>query len=88
MGVSMRLAGMQPPEGPPARWSDPVPRAGILTGKRRTILDALAQDRPIVWLDDEETTYNAGLAIQATPHEAPGLGGGPDSALGGGRPQP
>lgn len=42
---------------------------------------------PGVWLDDEETTYNAGLAIQATPHEAPVLGVGPDSAIGVGRPQ-
>lgn len=55
---------------PTIRWYDPVTRDGIPTGKRRTILDALKQDRPIVWLDDEETTYNAGLAIQATPHEA------------------
>ena len=72
---------------PTIRWYDPVTRDGILTGKRRTILDALKQDRPIVWLDDEETTYNAGLAIQATPHEAPVLGVGPDSAIGIGRPQ-
>lgn len=72
---------------PTIRWYDPVTRDGILTGKRRTILDALKQDRPIVWLDDEETTYNAGLAIQATPHEAPVLGVGPDSAIGVGRPQ-
>ena len=50
-------------------------------------VDALKQDRPIVWLDDEETTYNAGLAIQTTPHEAPVLGVGPDSAIGIGRPQ-
>lgn len=40
-----------------------------------------------MWLDDEETTYNAGLAIQTTPHEAPVLGVGPDSAIGVGRPQ-
>ena len=72
---------------PTIRWYDPVTRDGILTGKRRTILDALKQDRPIVWLDDEETTYNAGLAIQTTPHEAPVLGVGPDSAIGIGRPQ-
>lgn len=72
---------------PTVQWYDPVTRDGILTGKRRTILDALKQDRPIVWLDDEETTYNAGLAIQTTPHEAPVLGVGPDSAIGIGRPQ-
>ena len=40
-----------------------------------------------MWLDDEETTYNAGLAIQTTPHEAPVLGVGPDSAIGVSRPQ-
>lgn len=72
---------------PTVQWYDPTTREGIWTGKRRTILDALAQNRPIVWLDDEETTYNAGLAIQATPHEAPVLGVGPDSAIGVGRPQ-
>lgn len=72
---------------PIVQWYDPTTREGIWTGKRRTILDALAQNRPIVWLDDEETTYNAGLAIQATPHEAPVLGVGPDSAIGVGRPQ-
>lgn len=72
---------------PTVQWYDPTTREGIWTGKRRTILDALKQDRPIVWLDDEETTYNAGLAIQATPHEAPVLGVGPDSAIGVGRPQ-
>lgn len=72
---------------PTVQWYDPTTREGIWTGKRRTILDALKQDRPIVWLDDEETTYNAGLAIQATPHEAPVLGVGPDSAIGIGRPQ-
>lgn len=71
---------------PTVQWYDPTTREGIWTGKRRTILDALAQNRPIVWLDDEETTYNAGLAIQATPHEAPVLGVGPDSAIGVGRP--
>lgn len=54
---------------PTIRWYDPITRDGIPTGKRRTILDALKQDRPIVWLDDEETTYNAGLAIQTTPHD-------------------
>ena len=72
---------------PTIRWYDPITRDGIPTGKRRTILDALKQDRPIVWLDDEETTYNAGLAIQTTPHEAPVLGVGPDSAIGVSRPQ-
>lgn len=72
---------------PTVQWYDPTTREGIWTGKRRTILDALKQDRPIVWLDDEETTYNAGLAIQATPHESPVLGVGPDSAIGVGRPQ-
>lgn len=72
---------------PTVQWYDPMTREGIWTGKRRTILDALAQNRPIVWLDDEETTYNVGLAIQATPHEAPVLGVGPDSAIGVGRPQ-
>ena len=72
---------------PTVQWYDSTTREGIWTGKRRTILDALAQNRPIVWLDDEETTYNAGLAIQATPHEAPVLGVGPDSAIGVGRPQ-
>ena len=72
---------------PTVHWYDPITREGILTGKRRTILGALKQDRPIVWLDDEETTYNAGLAIQATPHEAPVLGVGPDSAIGVSRPQ-
>ena len=72
---------------PTVQWYDPTTREGIWTGKRRTILDALKQDRPIVWLDDEETTYNAGLAIQTTPHEAPVLGVGPDSAIGIGRPQ-
>lgn len=72
---------------PTVQWYDPTTREGIWTGKRRTILDALKQDRPIVWLDDEETTYNAGLAIQATPHEAPVLGVGPDSAIGVSRPQ-
>lgn len=71
---------------PTIRWYDPITRDGIPTGKRRTILDALKQDRPIVWLDDEETTYNAGLAIQTTPHEAPVLGVGPDSAIGVSRP--
>lgn len=37
---------------PTIRWYDPITRDGIPTGKRRTILDALKQDRPIVWLDD------------------------------------
>lgn len=72
---------------PTVQWYDPMTREGIWTGKRRAVLDALAQTRPIIWLDDEETTYNAGLAIQATPHEAPVLGVGPDSAIGVGRPQ-
>ena len=39
---------------PTVQWYDPTTREGIWTGKRRTILDALAQNRPIVWLDDED----------------------------------
>ena len=33
---------------PTVQWYDPTTREGIWTGKRRTILDALAQNRPIV----------------------------------------
>lgn len=61
--------------------------AAARRGLAAAINDAEKQDRPIVWLDDEETTYNAGLAIQTTPHEAPVLGVGPDSAIGVSRPQ-
>ncbi|MBT1164607.1 hypothetical protein [Bifidobacterium felsineum] len=72
---------------PTVRWYDPITRNGILTGKRRTILAALRQDRPIVWVDDEETTYEAGLAIESTPREAPILAIRPDAHIGVSRSQ-
>ena len=72
---------------PTIHWYNPVTREGIWTGKRRTIVDALAQGRPIVWLDDEETTHDASLAVESTSHTAPVLAVGPDPAIGISRPQ-
>lgn len=63
-------------------WYDPVTRQGIWTGKRRSVLNALEQNRPIVWLDDEETTPEAENAIRAVDHSAPVLAVGPNSAIG------
>lgn len=68
-------------------WYDPVTGAGRLTGKRRAVLDHLGECRPLVWIDDEETTYDAGLAIQSNGPSAPVLGVGPDSSIGISRPQ-
>ncbi|MBW3093451.1 hypothetical protein KIH79_11075 [Bifidobacterium sp. 82T10] len=72
---------------PTLHWYDPVTREGRYTGKRRMVLNHLALGRPIVWIDDEETTYQAGLAIQAHKPTAPVLAVGPDSCIGISRPQ-
>lgn len=69
------------------RWYDPVTGLGRLTGKRRTVRNALALRRPIVWVDDEEVSYDAGLALQSTPHDTPVLMVGPDAHTGISRPQ-
>ncbi|MBT1176523.1 hypothetical protein JS532_02950 [Bifidobacterium callimiconis] len=58
---------------PTEHWYDPVTREHRYTGKRRTVLDHLADGRPIVWIDDEETTYDAGLALVGTGPQAPVL---------------
>lgn len=64
------------------RWYDPVTREGRHTGKRRTVIDRLRQGRPLVWVDDEETTYEAGLALNASEPVAPVLAVGPDARIG------
>lgn len=63
-------------------WYDPVTRQGRYTGKRRAVLNHLKTGRPIVWIDDEETTYDAGLAIVGDGPSAPVLAVGPDSHVG------
>lgn len=63
-------------------WYDPITREGRYTGKRRSVISHLKTGRPIVWIDDEETTYDAGLAIQSSDPVAPVLGIGPDSRIG------
>ncbi|NEG88614.1 hypothetical protein [Bifidobacterium aerophilum] len=63
-------------------WYDPVTLEGLRTGKRRSVLRHLTLARPIVWIDDEETTYDAGLAIQSAPPLAPVLGIGPNAHIG------
>lgn len=68
-------------------WYDPVTGAGRTTGKRRAVLNHLRADRPLVWIDDEETTYGAGLVIQSSGPRMPVLGIGPDSSIGISRPQ-
>lgn len=68
-------------------WYNPITREGRYTGKRRSVISRLALSRPIVWIDDEETTYDAGLAIQASGPAAPMLGVGPNSDIGISRPQ-
>lgn len=68
-------------------WYDPVTGANRLIGKRRAVLDHLREERPLVWIDDEETTYDAGLAVQANVTTAPVLGVGSDSSIGISRPQ-
>lgn len=68
-------------------WYDPITREGRYTGKRRSVISRLALGRPIVWIDDEETTYDAGLAIQSSGPTAPVLGVGPYSDIGISRPQ-
>lgn len=64
------------------QWYDPVTRVGRYTGKRRAVLNHLKYGRPIVWIDDEETTYDAGLAITAQEPQAPVLAVGPESHIG------
>ena len=64
------------------RWYDPVTHEGRHTGKRRTVIDRLRQGRPLVWVDDEETTYEAGLALNASEPVAPVLAVGPDARIG------
>lgn len=68
-------------------WYNPVTMEARRTGKRRAVLNHLRLNRPIVWIDDEETTYDAGLAIQSNIVAAPVLGIGPDSRIGISRPQ-
>ncbi|RSX50403.1 hypothetical protein D2E24_1966 [Bifidobacterium samirii] len=68
-------------------WYDSVTQEGRRTGKRRAVLSHLKAGRPIVWIDDEETTYDAGLAIQSSEPSAPVLGVGPHSDIGISRPQ-
>ncbi|MBT1165455.1 hypothetical protein [Bifidobacterium simiarum] len=68
-------------------WYDPITNMGRLTGKRRAVLNHLRLGRPIIWIDDEETTYDAGLAVEGTEHTAAVLGVGPNSDIGISRPQ-
>ncbi|KAB7790479.1 hypothetical protein [Bifidobacterium leontopitheci] len=63
-------------------WYDPYTGEGRLTGKRRAVLSHLKTGRPIVWIDDEETTYDAGLDITDAAPAAPVLAVGPDSRIG------
>lgn len=69
------------------RWYDPVTNEGRLTGKRRAVINHLKTDRPLIWIDDEETTYNAGLAITGNEPLAPVLAVRPDAHIGISRPQ-
>ncbi|MBT1181195.1 hypothetical protein JS531_04245 [Bifidobacterium sp. CP2] len=64
------------------RWYNPVTGEGRRTGKRRAVLNHLRYGRPIVWIDDEETTYDAGLAIAGNDPQAPVLAVGPESHVG------
>ena len=68
-------------------WYDPITNTGRLTGKRRAVLNHLRSGRPIIWIDDEETTYDAGLAIEGSEHTGAVLGIGPRSEIGISRPQ-
>lgn len=63
-------------------WYNPVTREGRYTGKRQTVINSLRLNQPIVWIDDEETTYTAGLAITGNGPTAPVLAVGPDSNIG------
>lgn len=65
-----------------AYWYDPVTQENRHTGKRRTVIDHLADGRPIIWIDDEETTYNAGLALIGNEPQAPVLAIGSDTHIG------
>ncbi|PLS25169.1 hypothetical protein BLI708_11080 [Bifidobacterium imperatoris] len=72
---------------PTLHWYNPITREGRYTGKRSSVISHLKTARPIIWIDDEETTYDAGLAIQSSNPTAPVLGVGPDSRIGISRPQ-
>lgn len=63
-------------------WYDPYTGEGRLAGKRRAVLSHLKERRPIIWIDDEETTYEAGLAIGDASPSAPVLAVGPDPHIG------
>ncbi|MBT1162880.1 hypothetical protein [Bifidobacterium sp. SO1] len=69
------------------KWYDPITDAFRYTGKRRTVLGYVKTGRPIIWIDDEETTYEAGLAVSSKQPSAPVLGVGPDARIGISRPQ-
>lgn len=72
---------------PTVTWYDPQTGVGRLTGKRRTVLDRLSDARPIIWIDDEETTPSAQSALRGSLPQAPVLAVGPDARIGISRPQ-
>lgn len=72
---------------PTVEWYDPQTGIGRLTGKRRTVLDRLSDARPIIWIDDEETTPSAQSALRGSLPPAPVLAVGPDARIGISRPQ-
>ncbi|MBT1162919.1 hypothetical protein [Bifidobacterium sp. SO1] len=69
------------------RWYDPITDAFRYTGKRRAVISHLKTERPIIWIDDEETTREAQSDVFAARPSVPVLGVGPDARIGISRPQ-